>query len=164
MIRKDPVARRAVVTLLIRGLITVPEAARLAGVSRRLVSYWLGRARARALARRWTRCASLYRKEARDGEARLREVYPNEERASGSINPGRRGRDRQEAIKGTATFIEAHQAQGDGDVAPQPDRHPLILPTIHSVRCPGCKRKRRIPVPPDMERPRFRCSRCGARI
>lgn len=37
---KDPEARRAVLLLLSRGALTVPEAAQLAGVSRHLVFAW----------------------------------------------------------------------------------------------------------------------------
>lgn len=56
----DPDARRAVVTLMRRGVITLPEAARLAGVSRPVVRYWckaarieIGQSRAAVLAKAW---------------------------------------------------------------------------------------------------------------
>jgi predicted HTH domain antitoxin len=60
--RKDPEARRAVVLLISRGMITVPEAAQLAGVSRQLVRAWcrtrkvsLDRARKARIAKLWRR-------------------------------------------------------------------------------------------------------------
>lgn len=40
--RKDPEARRAVLLAISRGLLTVPEAAQLAGVSRQLIRRWCG--------------------------------------------------------------------------------------------------------------------------
>jgi hypothetical protein len=40
--RKDPDARRAVLLAISRGLLTVPEAAQLAGVSRHLIRRWCG--------------------------------------------------------------------------------------------------------------------------
>lgn len=56
----DPDARRAVVLLMRRGMITVPEAARLAGVSRPVVRYWcraagieIGQARGAVIAAAW---------------------------------------------------------------------------------------------------------------
>lgn len=56
----DPDARRAAVSLIRRGEITVPEAAALAGVSRHVVRYWcraakveIGQARAARLAKAW---------------------------------------------------------------------------------------------------------------
>lgn len=56
----DPDARRAVVLLMRRGLITLPEAARLAGVSRPVVRYWcttakieIGQSRRAVLAKVW---------------------------------------------------------------------------------------------------------------
>ena len=56
----DPDARRAVVLLMGRGLITLPEAARLAGVSRPVVRYWckiagieIGQAREARLSKEW---------------------------------------------------------------------------------------------------------------
>lgn len=59
---KDPDARRAALALLRRGLITVPEAAQMAGVSRQLVRHWCQRSgidwaqiRSAALAKRWRR-------------------------------------------------------------------------------------------------------------
>lgn len=58
----DPEARRAVVVLMRRGLLTVPEAARLAGVTRPVVRYWckaakieIGQAREAMLAKAWRR-------------------------------------------------------------------------------------------------------------
>ena len=58
--QKDPDARRAALKLISRGLITVPEAARLAGVSRQLVRAWciadgikIGRARDTRIAMEW---------------------------------------------------------------------------------------------------------------
>lgn len=58
----DPDARRAAVTLLRRGTITVSEAAVLAGVSRQVVRYWckaghviIGQSRAVAVAKAWRR-------------------------------------------------------------------------------------------------------------
>jgi len=42
---KDPEARRAVLTLIRRGQVTVPEAAQLAGVSRQLIRHWCRQAR-----------------------------------------------------------------------------------------------------------------------
>jgi hypothetical protein len=57
---KDPEARRAVLLLISRGVITVPEAARLAGVSRQLVRAWcksrkmsVDRARNARITREW---------------------------------------------------------------------------------------------------------------
>ncbi|TAL43827.1 MAG: hypothetical protein EPN91_05580 [Salinibacterium sp.] len=41
----DLETKRAVLTMIQRGLVTVPEAARLAGVQRQLVRYWCRRAR-----------------------------------------------------------------------------------------------------------------------
>ena len=38
--RKDPEAKRAVLRAISRGLLTVPEAAQLAGVSRQLIHRW----------------------------------------------------------------------------------------------------------------------------
>lgn len=56
----DPDARRAVVLLMRRGLVTLPEAARLAGVSRPVVRYWckvagieIGKARNAAITKAW---------------------------------------------------------------------------------------------------------------
>lgn len=61
----DPDARRAAVTLLRRGLLTVPEAAALAGVSRQVVRYWckaarieIGQSREAVIARLWRRAVS----------------------------------------------------------------------------------------------------------
>ena len=58
----DPEARRAVVLLISRGMITVPEAAQLAGVSRQLVRAWcntrkvsLDRARKARITKLWRR-------------------------------------------------------------------------------------------------------------
>lgn len=39
---KDPEAKRAVLLAISRGLLTVPEAAQLAGVSRHLIRRWCG--------------------------------------------------------------------------------------------------------------------------
>ena len=62
MIRKDPEAKRAVLRLIVRGAITVPEAAQLAGVSRQLVHAWCKaediipqRARQAVIAKAWRR-------------------------------------------------------------------------------------------------------------
>jgi hypothetical protein len=41
----DPETRNAVLTLIRRGLASVPEAARLAGVQRQLIRFWCKRAR-----------------------------------------------------------------------------------------------------------------------
>jgi hypothetical protein len=58
----DPDARRAAVTLLRRGTITVSEAAALAGVSRQVVRYWcksarigIGATRAVMIGKAWRR-------------------------------------------------------------------------------------------------------------
>jgi hypothetical protein len=58
--RKDPEAKRAVLLLIARGMITVPEAAQLAGVSRQLIHAWCGskrmsttRARQAKITRAW---------------------------------------------------------------------------------------------------------------
>jgi hypothetical protein len=59
---KDIEARRAVVTLMRRGLVTVPEAAALAGVSRQLVRHWCKRARIVIGQSRNTRIANEWRK------------------------------------------------------------------------------------------------------
>lgn len=62
----DPEARRAVVALMRRGAITLPEAARLAGVSRPVVRYWckaagidIGKARSAVLAKAWAAAVRL---------------------------------------------------------------------------------------------------------
>lgn len=62
----DPDARRAVVTLMRRGVVTLPEAARLAGVSRPVVRYWckaagleVGKARAAVLSKAWHRLITV---------------------------------------------------------------------------------------------------------
>jgi len=59
---KDPEARRAVLKMIERGQVTVPEAARLAGVSRQLIRAWckskgtsVDRARLALLTRLWRR-------------------------------------------------------------------------------------------------------------
>jgi hypothetical protein len=59
---KDPDARRAALSLIRRGIITVPEAAELAGVSRQVVHYWCraagvvaGQSRSAVLAKAWRR-------------------------------------------------------------------------------------------------------------
>ena len=58
----DPEARRAVLLLISRGMVTVPEAAQLAGVSRQLIRAWcksrrmsLDRARKAKIAQAWRR-------------------------------------------------------------------------------------------------------------
>ncbi len=60
--RKDPEAKRAVLLLISRGMITVPEAAQLAGVSRQLIHAWCGshrivptRARQAKITKAWRR-------------------------------------------------------------------------------------------------------------
>lgn len=60
--RKDPEARRAVLLLISRGMITVPEAAQLAGVSRQLIYGWcksrrmsVDRARKAKIVKLWRR-------------------------------------------------------------------------------------------------------------
>jgi len=60
--RKDPEARRAVLMMIKRGMVTVPEAARLAGVSRQLIRSWckadgvsVDRARLLLLTKQWRR-------------------------------------------------------------------------------------------------------------
>ena len=44
MAQRDPEARRAAIVILKRGLMTVPEIAAHAGVSRQLVRYWCSKA------------------------------------------------------------------------------------------------------------------------
>lgn len=58
---KDDEARRAVVRLLSKGLITIPEATRLSGVSRQLVHHWARRINAKRV--RAMILAKLWRKE-----------------------------------------------------------------------------------------------------
>jgi hypothetical protein len=62
---KDAEARRAAIALLGRGVITLPEAQRLAGVSRQLVRYWATRVRWKQVRDR--RIAALWRKEMNRG-------------------------------------------------------------------------------------------------
>lgn len=38
------------------------------------------------------------------------------------------------------------------------------LPTMHRLRCPSCGHQATVAVDPDCRGPRFKCSRCGARI
>ena len=58
---KDLQARRAAVAMLAKGLMTVPEVAALAGVSRQLVRHWARHLRWAAI--REHRNAKLWRKE-----------------------------------------------------------------------------------------------------
>lgn len=60
-IRKDPEARRAVLLLISRGMVTVPEAAQLAGVSRQLVRAWCKSRRMSVDRARKARIAKLWR-------------------------------------------------------------------------------------------------------
>lgn len=70
---KDAEARRIVVALMAAGLVTLPEAAQLAGVSRHLVRYWCTRADVDWKRVRNMRLARWWSKEARNGP-RLVEV------------------------------------------------------------------------------------------
>lgn len=64
---KDAEARRIVVSLMRAGLVTLPEAAELAGVSRHLVRYWCTRADVNWKRVRTARNVRAWRKEARNG-------------------------------------------------------------------------------------------------
>lgn len=64
---KDAEARRIVVALMKAGLVTLPEAAQLAGVSRHLVRYWCKRADVEWKRVRTARIGMMWRKEARNG-------------------------------------------------------------------------------------------------
>lgn len=59
---KDPEARRAALSLLARGAITISEAADLAGISRQLMRYWCKRARIDWQRIRRRRIAKAWRK------------------------------------------------------------------------------------------------------
>lgn len=64
---KDVEARRAVVSLLARGVITMPEAAMLAGVSRQLLRYWVRQAGVQHERARKGVITKLWRKALRNG-------------------------------------------------------------------------------------------------
>lgn len=56
-------AQRAVMTLLVRGLITAPEAAKLAGVPRYTICRWIKGKRTAFERTRYLRVALMFRKE-----------------------------------------------------------------------------------------------------
>lgn len=60
MSERDPDARRAAIVILRSGLMTVPEVAAHAGVSRQLVRYWCKRARVNFSKVRSARLAKLW--------------------------------------------------------------------------------------------------------
>lgn len=63
MNQRDPVARRAAIAILKRGLMTVPEVASHAGVSRQLVRYWCKRSRVNFAKVRLTRIGKMWSRE-----------------------------------------------------------------------------------------------------
>ena len=67
MIAKDNDAKRAAQSLLARGLITIPEAMRLAGVSRFTICRWVKGSRAAYAKDRNAVIARLWRKELGNG-------------------------------------------------------------------------------------------------
>jgi hypothetical protein len=71
--RKDPEARRCALAMLASGMMTLPEAAAHAGVSRHLVRHWAKVAGIDWKRVRSTRCAVWWQKEMRNGN-RLVEI------------------------------------------------------------------------------------------
>jgi transposase-like protein len=72
---KDAEARRAAVSLIARGIASIPEVARLAGVSRQLVRHWCKRAGVDVSRTRQRKLADAWRKEMRRG-TKLVETSP----------------------------------------------------------------------------------------
>lgn len=79
---KDPNARRAVRSMLARGLLTLSEAAEIAGVSRQLARQWAADIRWQEIRRQ--RLADLFRKELKRGSG-IRLVEMGRRRPDGTI-------------------------------------------------------------------------------
>ena len=72
----DPDAKRAVIALLMRGLIVPAEVPRLAGVSRQLAHHWVKQSGVRHVAARDATIAKLFRKELRHGSKLVETTAP----------------------------------------------------------------------------------------
>ncbi len=72
----DPEAKRAALALLARGLITIPEAAKLAGVPRYTICRWVRGKRERFGRTRDTKIADMWRRELQRGPRLVEEAKP----------------------------------------------------------------------------------------